>query len=214
MNVTIFGAGNMARAISILLLSGGNNVTLLCRDADKGTEVVEALSLQAKKGATIKFAKLGSPIQDPIVINTIWYNSAVDVVASYSKQLSGKILVDITNPLNQTFDDLTTPPGSSAAEELAKLVPKDTKVLKAFNTNFAGLLNQGHVGGHPLDVLIAGDDAEAKAALAKLVEEGGQRALDVGPLRFARQLESLGLLMIVLQSKVKKPGMSSFKLLE
>jgi len=214
MNVTIFGAGKMAQAISTLLLSGGNNVTLLSRDSDKGAEAVKALSPHAKKGATVKVAKLGSPIQDPVVINTIWFNSAVDIVTSYSKQLSGKILVDITNPLNQTYDDLTTPPGSSAAEELAKIVPKDTKVLKAFNTTFAGLISQGNIDGKPLDVFIAGDDAEAKATLAKLIEAGGQHAVDVGPLRFARQIEGLGLLLIVLQSKVKKPWMSSFKLLE
>jgi len=204
----------MARAIATCLLAGGNDVTLLSRDPDKGADVVKSLSSHAKKGATVKVGKLGSPIQDPIVINTIWFNSAVDIITSYSKQLDGKILVDVTNPLNQSFDDLTTPPGSSAAEELAKIVPKDTKVLKAFNTTFAGLVSQGHIAGQPLDVFIAGDDAEAKAALGKLIEEGGQHAIDVGPLRFARQLESLGLLLIVLQSKVKKPWMSTFKILE
>jgi NADPH-dependent F420 reductase len=214
MNVTIFGTGNMARAIATRLLAGGNNVTLLSRDSDKAAEVVKALSSQAKKGAAVKIAKLGSPIQDPVVINTIWFSSAVDIISSYSKQLGGKILVDVTNPLNKSFDDVTTPPGSSAAEEIAKIVPKDTKVLKAFNTTFAGLLNQGNIAGQPLDVLIAGDDADAKATFSKLVEAGGQHAVDVGSLRFARQLESLGLLLIVLQSKVKKPGMSSFKLLE
>jgi 8-hydroxy-5-deazaflavin:NADPH oxidoreductase len=214
MNVTIFGTGNMARAIATRLLAGGNNITLLSRDLDKAAEAAKALGPHAKKGADVKVAKLGSPIQDPVIINTIWFNSAVDIITSYNKQLGGKILVDVTNPLNQTFDDLTTPPGSSAAEEIAKIVPKDTKVLKAFNTTFAGLLSRGSIAGQPLDVLIAGDDAVAKATFSKLVEEGGQHAVDVGPLRFARQLESLGLLLIVLQSKVKKPGMSSFKLLE
>ena len=121
--------------------------------------------------------------------------------------------MDITNPLNQAFDDLATPPGSSAAEELAKVALKDVKVIKAFNTTFAGLLAQGHVADQPLDVFIAGDDAQAKATVAKLIEEGGQRALDVGPVRRARQLEGLGLLSITLQSKVDKPWMSAVKIL-
>ncbi len=131
----------------------------------------------------------------------------------YGDQLSGKVLVDTSNPLNQTYDDLATPAGSSAAEELAKAGPKGVKVLKAFNTTFAGLISQGHVGGQPLDVFIAGDDAEAKATLAKLIEEGGQHAIDAGPLKRARQLEGLGLLSITLQSKHDKPWMNSVKLM-
>jgi predicted dinucleotide-binding enzyme len=120
--------------------------------------------------------------------------------------------VDITNPMNQTFDNLATPPDSSAAEELAKVAPKSTKVLKAFNTTFAGLLAQGRVAGEPLDVFIAGDDEQAKATVAKLIEEGGQHIIDVGPLKRARQLEGLGLLSIVLQSKLDKPWMSVVKI--
>jgi predicted dinucleotide-binding enzyme len=212
MNITILGSGKMARAIATRMLAGGNSVTFLSRTPDQIASLVTELAPSAKKGATIKVAELGGPIADPVVINTIWFNAAQQVVKAHSAQLKGKILVDITNPLNQSFDDLATPPGSSAAEEIAKVAPQDTKVVKAFNTTFAGLLTQGHVAGEPLDVFIAGDDAEAKATVAKLIEEGGQHAFDVGPLRFARQLEALGLLNITLQSKLEKPWMSAVKI--
>ena len=83
---------------------------------------------------------------------------------------------------------------------------------KAFNTTFAGLLAQGNVAGQPLDVFIAGDDEQAKATVAKLIEGGGQRTLDAGPLKRARQLEGLALLSITLQSKLDKPWMSAVKI--
>ena len=214
MNISILGTGNMARAIATRMLAGGNNVTLFSRTPDKAAQTVVELLQGANKGANVKVAKLGSPISDPVVINTIWYTAVLEVVRSLAGQLSGKILVDITNAVNQTFDDLSTPPGTSVAEEIAKLVPKDTRVLKAFNTTYAGLLTQGQVAGQPLDIFIAGDDEAAKATLAKLAESAGLHPLDIGPLRRAQWLEVLGVLSITLQSKVSKPWMSSFKLLE
>lgn len=212
MNISILGAGNMARAIATRMLAGGNSVTFFARSADKAQALANDLKPLVKNSAVIKTAALGDPIQDSVVINTLWYNAAREVVSQHAKQLHEKVLVDITNPLNQTYDDLSTPPGTSAAEELQKLAPK-AKVVKGFNTVFAGLLGQGNVAGLPLDVLIAGDDENAKAIVAELVQAGGLRAIDAGPLKRARQLESLALLSITLQSKMDKPWMTGVKLL-
>jgi len=77
----------------------------------------------------------------------------------------------------------------------------------------AGTLVAGQVAEQPLDVFIAGDDAEAKVTFAQLIEAGGLRALDVGPLKRARQLEGFMLLVITLQSQLDKPWMSALKLL-
>ena len=211
MKVTILGSGNMARAIATRLVAGGNSVTLLDRDPEKASKLAQELSGQGKKGAKVQAAALGSPIGDPVVVSALYYQVAQEVVRSYKDQLAGKVLVDICNPLNQTFDDLATPPGTSAAEELAKLAP-GARVVKAFNTTFAGLLAQGHVGGEPLDVFIAGDDEQAKATVTGLIGEGGLRIFDAGPLRRARQLEGLGLLSISLQGKMAKPWMTGVRL--
>ncbi len=213
MNVTVLGTGNMARAISRLLLAGGNNVTLVGRNPEKAGAAVQELAHAARDVAFIKPAALDGSVADEVVINTIWYPACLEVLHNYRAGLSGKILVDISNPLNQSYDDLVTPPGSSAAEEIAKALPNSVKVLKAFNTTYAGVLTQGNLAGQPLDVFIAGDDEQAKETLAKLVEAGGQRSIDVGPLRRARLLESLGLLSILLQSKQEKPWMTGFKIL-
>jgi predicted dinucleotide-binding enzyme len=121
--------------------------------------------------------------------------------------------VDITNPLNESFDDVATAPGTSNAEQTARHAPAGARVLKAFNTTFAGTLEAGQVAGQPLDILIAGDDADAKAQLARLVETSGLRAIDVGPLRRARQLEGIGLLHITLQETLGTNWMSTVKFL-
>ncbi|HET6262185.1 MAG TPA: hypothetical protein VFG99_08095 [Chloroflexia bacterium] len=107
-------------------------------------------------------------------------------------------MVDISNPLNQTFDALATAPGTSAAEEVATATA-GARVVEAFNTTFSGTLVEGQVAGQPLDVLIAGDDEEAKKTVTLLVHDGGLRAIDVGPLERARELEGHGFLGIALQ---------------
>jgi predicted dinucleotide-binding enzyme len=107
---------------------------------------------------------------------------------------------------------VVTPAGSSAAEEIAKLVPQGTKVVKAFNTTFAPTLVAGEAGGQTLDVLIAGDDEGAKETVAELVEAGGLRPLDVGPLSKARQLEQLGLFHITAQEPLGAGFGSALKL--
>jgi len=212
MNITILGTGNMGRGLAALMLEGGNNVTLVSRNLEKAETLAKELAGKAKKGAVVKTAAAGGPILDLVVVSTIGYPAVLDIVKSYGSKLSGKILVDVSNPLNQTFDGLSTPPGSSAAQELAKVVPAGTTVLKAFNTTFAGLLYQGNVANQPLDVLIAGDNAEAKATLSGLVEEGGQHAYDVGALKMAGPLEGMALISIILQSKMAKPWMTAVKL--
>src|SRR5207247_2531044 len=79
------------------------------------------------------------------------------------------------NPVDfATFDSLVVPPGTSAAEQIAAAAP-GARVVKAFNTTFAGTLVAGQAGGAPLDVFIAGDDAEAKQPVADVAVAGGLR---------------------------------------
>jgi predicted dinucleotide-binding enzyme len=89
-------------------------------------------------------------------------------------------------PWTPTYADLSVPGGTSAAEEIAKVAPKSTRVFKAFNTTFAGVLSQGQIGGQPVDVLMAGDDENAKTTLSQLIADGGLHPVDAGPLRRAR----------------------------
>jgi 8-hydroxy-5-deazaflavin:NADPH oxidoreductase len=129
------------------------------------------------------------------------YPTAAPIVAGYGDALVGKVVVDITSPVDfTTFAGLVTPADSSGAQEIAKSAPAGAHVVKAFNTIFASTLADGQVKGEPLDVLIAGDDTDAKARLADLVTRAGLRPLDAGPLERAHWLEGLGFLHMTLAS--------------
>jgi 8-hydroxy-5-deazaflavin:NADPH oxidoreductase len=178
-HVSIIGTGNMGQAIAGLVTKGGNTVeTFNSSDTDK-------------------------PVTGDVVVLAVYHPALETVLAQRREQLAGKIVIDITNPLNfTTFDSLTVPPDSSAAAELAAALPQ-SRVLKAFNTTFAGTLVSGSVGGQPTTVLIAGDDADAKSLLSGIIAAGGLRAVDTGSLRRARELEALGFLAITLAAAEK-----------
>ena len=178
-HVSIIGAGNMGQAIASVVIKGGNTVELLRQsDADK-------------------------PLTGEVVVLAVPHPAVADVIAQRGGQLAGKVVVDITNPLNfETFDSLVVPADGSATAEIAAALPQ-SRVVKAFNTNLAATLASGTVGGLPTTVLIAGDDAEAKSLLAGIVTAGGLRAIDVGSLRRARELEALGFLQITLAAAEK-----------
>jgi 8-hydroxy-5-deazaflavin:NADPH oxidoreductase len=197
MNVTIIGSGNMARGIGSRLVAGGNNVRILDRDQEKADALAGELRVQ--DGAEVTIGSFGDKIEGDVVVLAVPYDAVESIVGQYGSELSGKVVVDITNPVDwESFDRLVTPPDSSAAEEIDRLVP-EAAVVKAFNTTFAGTLVGGEVGGQPLDVFVASDDSDAKQKVAGLIEAGGLRPVDAGPLRRARQLEGLGFLHMTLQ---------------
>jgi predicted dinucleotide-binding enzyme len=213
-NITILGTGNMGRAIAIRMLAGGNTVTLLSRTPGEKAALIQELSAHVSKGGSVMVEKLGTPISNSMIISTIGYPAVLDVLRTYGSQLESKVLVDVSNPLNPTYDDLSIPGGTSAAEEIAKVAPKSTRVIKAYNTIFAAVLAQGQISGQPVDVFIAGDDDNAKATLSKLIADSGMHPVDAGPLRRARQLEHMALLIITMQSKQSKAWMNTFKLID
>jgi 8-hydroxy-5-deazaflavin:NADPH oxidoreductase len=226
MDITVIGIGNMGRAISRRLACGGADVLLVGKDLEAARRVAaeaaatpedcvgvdELREALAGTAGSIRAADLADGLAEDVVVLALWHQQALDFARANAAALRGKVVVDIANPLNPTYDGLVTPPGSSAAEELARLVP-GAKVVKAFNTTFAPTLTAGAVAGQPLDVFVAGDDGEAKATVARLIEAGGLRAIDVGPLEQARQLEGLGLLHIALQATLGTGFASAVKII-
>jgi predicted dinucleotide-binding enzyme len=186
-SVSIIGLGTMARTLAARALAGGNAVEIIGRDPAKAKEVAAALG-----GATVGTA--GAAPAGDIVILAVPYAGAVPVVTQYGDALGGKVIIDISNPVNADATGLVTADGTSAAQEIAKAAPASAHVVKAFNTVF------GHVlaPGRPLDVLFAGDDARAKASVSAFIESLGLRSLDAGGLEMAHWLEGAGLLMISL----------------
>jgi predicted dinucleotide-binding enzyme len=170
---TIFGTGKMGGAIGSVLTDGGSTVTHIGHE-QTGT------------------------IDGDVVILAVPYHAVSDIIATYGDQLRGKVVVDISNPLNfETFDSLVVPVGSSAAAEIAAKLP-DSTVLKAFNTNFAATLASKKVGSQQATVLVAGDDDAGKQLLVTALEAGGVSAIDAGSLGRAHELEALGFLQLTL----------------
>jgi predicted dinucleotide-binding enzyme len=185
MDITIIGTGNMARGIATRALAGGHTVTLL------GTTREKAQALAGELSGDVHAGTVGDPLSGAVVVLAVWYQALDDLLGRYGDQLTGKTVVDITNPVDpQTYAPLTVDAGS-AAQEIALKAP-GAKVVKAFNTTFAGSLVEGEVAGQPLDVFVAADDDEAKARVRELAESSGLRVLDAGPLAHARQLEGGG----------------------
>lgn len=210
MNVTIIGTGKMARGIATRLLAGGHNVSFVEHTPGKAETLADELKSR-RNGGSVTPAKPGA-LPGEVVVLAIPYRAVEPVIEQYNGQLAGKILVDITNPVNfQAMEPLF--PDSSGAEQIARLVPESTRVVKAFNTVFASTLPSGVVADQPLDIFIAGDDADAKAKIARLIESGGMRSIDAGPLVRARQLEALGLLHIAIQSTNNTGYKSAIKVL-
>jgi 8-hydroxy-5-deazaflavin:NADPH oxidoreductase len=212
MQVTVIGAGNMGRGIGHRLVAGGHEVTIVDRDPEEAGRLAKELRAAAQGGATVEAAGPTSELRGEVVVFAVYYQGALELARELGDRLAGKVVVDISNPLNQTFDALATQPGTSAAEEVAATVPTGTRMVKAFNTTLSGTLVKGQVAGQPLDVLIAGDDKEAKEMVAKLVRDGDLRAIDVGPLERARELEGLGFLGITLQQPLGLNFRSTWKL--
>jgi 8-hydroxy-5-deazaflavin:NADPH oxidoreductase len=204
MDITIIGTGNMARGIATRALKGGHTVTLLGTDKAKAEAVAQELPGDARAG------QAGDPLVGDVVVLAVWYQAVPDVLARYGDQLDGKIVVDITNPVDpETYAPLTVEAGS-VAQEIATAVP-GAKVVKAFNTTFAATLAEGQVAGTPLDVFIASDDDDAKRAVQQLAVDGGLRAIDVGSLPLAHQLEGVGYVNMAIQPSLGTNYASALK---
>lgn len=185
--LTIIGTGHMGKGIAKIALRGGYDVVFHTRDVEANRAEVQ--SLASSGAANITLAPEGSDITTDVVILAVPYLALGEVVASYGSKFDGKVLVDISNPVEWSEMRLIVPREGSAAQEIAALAPK-AKVVKAFNTIAAGDFESGKAGGLPLDVLVAGDDSGAKQAVIDLVNAGGLRGLDAGPLAEAGALES------------------------
>jgi 8-hydroxy-5-deazaflavin:NADPH oxidoreductase len=203
MHVTIIGTGNMARGIGSRVVGGGHDLTVVGKESNKA----EAVAADIGGEGSVNTAGTGDRIEGDVVVLAVYYPDARAAVEQHSDQLAGKVVVDITNPLNETFEELVVPADGSATAELASLAP-DARFVKAFNTTFANTLRTAD----ELDVLIAGDDDDAKATVAELARAGGLNPIDAGPLKRARELEALGLLHISLQGTLGTGFASAVKI--
>lgn len=190
MKVTVVGAGNMATGFVKRLLKAGQAVRLVGRNPEKAAALGREYGVPAVSAAEGKDA-------DVIILATPYANAA-DALRAFG-DLSGKVVVDITNPLTADYMGLTIGHTTSAAEEIAAAIP-GVRLVKGFNTLFAQVLANGPQlsNGQVPPVFLASDDAAAKAKVAELAAALGHPVVDAGPLKNARYLEPLAGLNIYL----------------
>jgi predicted dinucleotide-binding enzyme len=184
--ISIIGSGTMAAAIGERIAKAGYIVEVISRDPAKAKALADRLAAGATTG------EYGAAPSGDIVILAVPYSGVAAVVADFGETLSGKVIIDVANPVNSDLSGLVTPHGSSGAEEIAKGLPADAHLVKAFNTIFGHVLSKGT----RLDAFIAADDPQVKARVSTFLESVGLRPFDVGGLHMAQTLEALGLMMI------------------
>lgn len=192
MKITVIGAGNMGAAFVKQLTRAGHQVSVTARDAAKASQV--AAANPGAKAVPVAGAAEGA---DAVVLAT-GYGDAVAALRSVGN-LAGKVVVDITNPLTADYMGLTIGHSTSAAEEIAKAV-RGAEVVKAFNTVFAQVLDEGadFGNGRKASVFVAGDSERAKQTAGAIAESIGFAVVDAGGLKNARYLEPLAGLNIYL----------------
>ncbi|GAA3752939.1 NADPH-dependent F420 reductase [Microbacterium kribbense] len=204
-SISIIGTGKMGSAIADIAARAGTKIQIVRRQTGSGS---------SRERSDVEYARVGDDLTGDLVVLAVPYEAYPSILEHYRDRLGGKVVVDISNPIDfTTYDELLVPADSSTAVELAKELPLDTTVVKAFNVNLGDTLSAGTNGTTRTTVMFAGDDPEAKITLAALIEAGGLRAVDVGPLSRARELEAMGFLQIILAASAKTHYESGFTLL-
>lgn len=185
MKVAIIGTGNMASGLANGLAGARHEVVIGSRDPAKAAALAEKVAQGAQGGGIEAAAKLAE-----VVILAIPFGGVADALKE-AGDLSGKVLVDISNPISADYKTLVIGHTTSAAEEVQAMAPK-ASVVKAFNTIFAQLLPSEVRQGKRLQVLVAADDEAAKAQVSALAHSIGFEAVDAGPLSNSRFIEPIG----------------------
>jgi NADPH-dependent F420 reductase len=212
--IAVIGAsGNMGSAIS-KSLSKGNYRLLLCSD-DKGKVqaiLTDIKSSNAASDVEVIDCSAQASWEADIIIAAVPYEAQKDVAEKIKEVANQKIVISIANPLNETYNGLVTAPDTISAEELQKLLP-NSKVIKAFNTTFAGDFSTPVIGGQQVDAFIAGNDEEALQTVSELVTTAGFNPIVAGDLSVSRTLENMQLLLIQLGMKYNYNWLAGWKIL-
>jgi 8-hydroxy-5-deazaflavin:NADPH oxidoreductase len=204
MQLAIIGAGNVGSALASGWIRSGHEVTFGVRDA-AATHTGPA---DARYAAVPEAARAAAVV----VLATPW-QAVTDAIAA-AGSLTGKVLIDCTNPLRNGPDGLELDIGYdiSGGERVAALAP-GAAVFKTLNqTGFANMEHAHEFAPLPAVMYVAGDDAAHKPLVLSLVGELGFQAIDAGPLRIARLLEPMAMLWIHMTLNRGEPMSRAFAL--
>ncbi len=204
MRLGIIGAGHAGGSLGRLWEAQGHDVRFGVRDPAKHAAGGGLPS--GRTGTVADVAAFG----DVIVLATPW-DATQDAVRA-SGDLTGKTLIDCTNPLLPDLSGLAVGMSTSAGEEVAKWAP-GARVVKCFNTLGAENFADPVIASEKASMFYCGDDAGAKRIVAELGAQLGMDMVDAGPLTQARYLEPMALLWITMAYKYGGTARSAFRLL-
>ncbi len=204
MKFAIIGSGNVGAAIARAVTDAGHDAIV----ADPSEESLRTIASNVPVGTTV--SNVEAVTGADVVVLAVPFAAVADIVASLRDELAGKIVIDVTNPLAADLSGLVTD-GDSGAELVARAAP-EARVVKAFNTVFAGNQATASVDGTQLDGFVASDDSEAKQTVMDLLAAIGFRPIDVGGLSVSRYLEGMGFINIALNARNGWSWQSGWKL--
>jgi 8-hydroxy-5-deazaflavin:NADPH oxidoreductase len=194
MEICVIGAGNVGGTLGRRWAQAGHTVVFGVRDPHDE----KVRTLLASAGVNARAGRVEEAAASAVVVLTVPWEAAHDAIRS-AGDLTGKVLVDTTNPVAMSpaglQQGLLVGHTTSAAEQVAAWA-RGARVVKAFNTTGFGNMHDPRYGSQAATMFLCGDDGEAKAMVTQLGEDLGFEMLDAGPLRIARLLEPLAMLWI------------------
>ncbi|HKP35201.1 MAG TPA: NAD(P)-binding domain-containing protein [Sphingomicrobium sp.] len=182
----VLGTGRMGSRLAAMFARAGRNVVLGSRDSDRSAAIVKELGI-----STLRSGCYSDAVRAPAILPAVFVRDGLlDLLERYCAALRGKLLIDISNPFNSDYSDFVTPWDSSGAEELQRRFPQ-ARVVGAFKNVFWEVFDHPRFGDSLSDVLVTGDDEEAKQEFLKLAAGTPFRYLDAGPLVQSRTIERL-----------------------
>jgi 8-hydroxy-5-deazaflavin:NADPH oxidoreductase len=212
--IAIIGAsGNMGSAIAKNLAKENYRLLLFANHKENVQQLINEIK---KNHPFADVDGMSCPFdaswEADIIIPAVPYEVEKEVAQRIREVATQKIVVSISNPLNTSYGGLVTAPDTSAAEELQKQLPY-SKLVKAFNTVFAGDFSQPVIDGKRIDSFIAGNDEEAVQTVAELVSAAGLNPVIAGNLSVSRTLENMTALLIQLNHKHHYNWIAGYKIL-
>jgi 8-hydroxy-5-deazaflavin:NADPH oxidoreductase len=201
----IGGTGPQGKGLAYRWARHGHRVVLGSRSPERAQHTAAEISARVPDGSVSGAANSDAAAGADVVVLAVPYDGHDDLVASLADQLDGKVVISCVNPLG--FDKQgpygLDVPGGSAAETAASLVPSARLVGAFHHVSAVTLWGEQDYLDHE-DVLVCGDDADAKAVAIELARAVTSRdGVDAGRLRIARQLEPWTAVLISINKRYK-----------
>ena len=201
------GTGKEGKGLALRWAAKGHEVIIGSRSPERARATSEEISARLGSAARVHGADNVSAAQRAhVVVLAVPYAAQVDTAMEVAAALTGKILVDVTVPLQPPrVDRVQLPAGGSAVRALQARLGAQVKVVSAFqNVSAAHLWDLEHA--IECDVLVCGDDAEAREVVVDLAQDAGLRAWHAGVLANSVAAEALTSVLIAINKRYKIPG--------